>query len=150
MTRMQKGFTLIELMIVIAIIGILASIALPAYQDYIARAQVTEAVNLVSGLKSAVSESYGSTGECPDNTQGSVFGLAIPPDIKGNYVSEIEATAGAEANTCQLKAIFKTEGVSDKIKGKNFTLVMRYTSGSEIWSCGSNLSNQYLPAACRK
>lgn len=146
---MQKGFSLIELMIVITIIGVLAAIALPAYQDYVARAQVTEAINLVSGLKSAVSESYGSTGICPDNTNNSVFGLAIPPQIKGNYVSKIEATAGTASNTCQLKAIFKNSDVSKKIQGENFTLVMEYSSGSEVWRCDSSLSNQYLPAACR-
>ncbi|EMT6242559.1 pilin, partial [Neisseria gonorrhoeae] len=92
MNTLQKGFTLIELMIVIAIVGILAAVALPAYQDYTARAQVSEAILLAEGQKSAVTEYYLNNGEWPkDNTSA---GVASPSDIKGKYVESVTVTNG--------------------------------------------------------
>lgn len=147
---MQKGFTLIELMIVIAIIGILAAIALPAYQDYVARSQVTEAINLMSGYKSAVSENYGSSAECPDNRNNAQFGLAIPREIHGKYVNEIEAKPTAVAGSCELTAKFRSSGVAEPIRNKTITLTMTVTSGGETWNCMSReLDGKYLPSACR-
>ncbi|MEY6460436.1 pilin, partial [Neisseria gonorrhoeae] len=88
MNTLQKGFTLIELMIVIAIVGILAAVALPAYQDYTARAQVSEAILLAEGQKSAVTEYYPNHGKWPeDNTSA---GVASASEIKGKYVKEVE------------------------------------------------------------
>ncbi|HFA7410799.1 TPA: pilin, partial [Neisseria gonorrhoeae] len=85
MNTLQKGFTLIELMIVIAIVGILAAVALPAYQDYTARAQVSEAILLAEGQKSAVTEYYLNNGEWPkDNTSA---GVASASEIKGKKLS---------------------------------------------------------------
>ncbi|EPI6323991.1 pilin [Neisseria gonorrhoeae] len=99
MNTLQKGFTLIELMIVIAIVGILAAVALPAYQDYTARAQVSEAILLAEGQKSAVTEYYLNHGIWPkDNTSA---GVASPSDIKGKYVESVTVTNGvvtADAN----------------------------------------------------
>ncbi|HFC3307928.1 TPA: pilin, partial [Neisseria gonorrhoeae] len=93
MNTLQKGFTLIELMIVIAIVGILAAVALPAYQDYTARAQVSEAILLAEGQKSAVTEYYLNHGEWPkDNTSA---GVASPAsNIKGKYVQKVEVNNG--------------------------------------------------------
>ncbi|EMT8253904.1 pilin [Neisseria gonorrhoeae] len=87
MNTLQKGFTLIELMIVIAIVGILAAVALPAYQDYTARAQVSEAILLAEGQKSAVTEYYLNNGTWPeDNTSA---GVASPDKIIGKYVESM-------------------------------------------------------------
>ncbi|EMU3910125.1 pilin, partial [Neisseria gonorrhoeae] len=93
MNTLQKGFTLIELMIVIAIVGILAAVALPAYQDYTARAQVSEAILLAEGQKSAVTEYYLNHGIWPkDNTSAGVASPAT--DIKGKYVQKVEVNNG--------------------------------------------------------
>ncbi|EPI7534415.1 pilin, partial [Neisseria gonorrhoeae] len=98
MNTLQKGFTLIELMIVIAIVGILAAVALPAYQDYTARAQVSEAILLAEGQKSAVTEYYLNHGIWPaNNTSAGV--ASSPTDIKGKYVQKVEVNNGVVTAT---------------------------------------------------
>ncbi|HGM2346305.1 TPA: pilin, partial [Neisseria gonorrhoeae] len=92
MNTLQKGFTLIELMIVIAIVGILAAVALPAYQDYTARAQVSEAILLAEGQKSAVTEYYLNNGEWPENNTSA--GVASSSSIKGKYVKSVTVAKG--------------------------------------------------------
>ncbi|EPI1644072.1 pilin [Neisseria gonorrhoeae] len=92
MNTLQKGFTLIELMIVIAIVGILAAVALPAYQDYTARAQVSEAILLAEGQKSAVTEYYLNNGIWPENNASA--GVASSGEIKGKYVESVTVTNG--------------------------------------------------------
>ncbi|EQB1697774.1 pilin, partial [Neisseria gonorrhoeae] len=129
MNTLQKGFTLIELMIVIAIVGILAAVALPAYQDYTARAQVSEAILLAEGQKSAVTEYYLNHGIWPkDNTSA---GVASPPsDIKGKYVESVTVTNGV------VTAKMKPSGVNKEIKGKRLSLWGRRENGSVKWFCG--------------
>ena len=139
----QKGFTLIELMIVVAIIGILAAIAIPAYQDYIARSQMSEAMTLTSGLKGAVSETFSQDGTCPTNGQA---GIATATAIKGKYVAQV-ATAGA-APACTITATMATTGVSTGIQGKTLALTMSNNGGSLEWTCSSNAEQKYLPKAC--
>ncbi|HFA2150675.1 TPA: pilin, partial [Neisseria gonorrhoeae] len=92
MNTLQKGFTLIELMIVIAIVGILAAVALPAYQDYTARAQVSEAILLAEGQKSAVTEYYLNNGIWPSDN--SAAGVASSSSIKGKYVKSVTVAKG--------------------------------------------------------
>ncbi|HGM0275365.1 TPA: pilin, partial [Neisseria gonorrhoeae] len=114
MNTLQKGFTLIELMIVIAIVGILAAVALPAYQDYTARAQVSEAILLAEGQKSAVTEYYLNHGKWPeDNTSA---GVANPTEIKGKYVQSVTVANGV------VTAQMKPSGVNKEIKGKKLSL----------------------------
>ncbi|HFA5727973.1 TPA: pilin, partial [Neisseria gonorrhoeae] len=129
MNTLQKGFTLIELMIVIAIVGILAAVALPAYQDYTARAQVSEAILLAEGQKSAVTEYYLNHGTWPeDNASAGV--ASSPTDIKGKYVKEVEVKNGV------VTATMNSTGVNKEIKGKRLSLWGRRENGSVKWFCG--------------
>ncbi|MBH6164761.1 pilin [Neisseria meningitidis] len=128
MNTLQKGFTLIELMIVIAIVGILAAVALPAYQDYTARAQVSEAILLAEGQKSAVTEYYLNHGTWPgDNTSA---GVATSTDIKGKYVEKVEVKNGV------VTAEMKSSGVNKEIQGKKLSLWAKRQDGSVKWFCG--------------
>ncbi|HGJ8483050.1 TPA: pilin, partial [Neisseria gonorrhoeae] len=129
MNTLQKGFTLIELMIVIAIVGILAAVALPAYQDYTARAQVSEAILLAEGQKSAVTEYYPNHGEWPkDNTSAGV--ASTPSDIKGKYVESVTVTNGV------VTAEMASTGVNKEIQGKKLSLWAKRQDGSVKWFCG--------------
>ncbi|HGO7981468.1 TPA: pilin, partial [Neisseria meningitidis] len=114
MNTLQKGFTLIELMIVIAIVGILAAVALPAYQDYTARAQVSEAILLAEGQKSAVTEYYLNHGEWPGDNSSA--GVATSSKIKGKYVEKVEVAKGV------ITAEMKSSGVNKEIQGKKLSL----------------------------
>ncbi|HFC6216030.1 TPA: pilin, partial [Neisseria meningitidis] len=109
MNTLQKGFTLIELMIVIAIVGILAAVALPAYQDYTARAQVSEAILLAEGQKSAVTEYYLNHGIWPANNSSA--GVASSSEIKGKYVQKVEVAKGV------ITAQMASSNVNNEIKG---------------------------------
>ncbi|ENW1683632.1 pilin, partial [Neisseria gonorrhoeae] len=128
MNTLQKGFTLIELMIVIAIVGILAAVALPAYQDYTARAQVSEAILLAEGQKSAVTEYYLNHGEWPENNTSA--GVASSDKIKGKYVKEVEVAKGV------VTATMKSDGVNKEIKDKKLSLWAKREDGSVKWFCG--------------
>ncbi|HFB5679875.1 TPA: pilin [Neisseria gonorrhoeae] len=128
MNTLQKGFTLIELMIVIAIVGILAAVALPAYQDYTARAQVSEAILLAEGQKSAVTEYYLNNGIWPENNDKA--GVASPSDIKGKYVESVTVTNGV------VTAKMLSSGVNKEIQGKKLSLWARRENGSVKWFCG--------------
>jgi type IV pilus assembly protein PilA len=143
MKRVQQGFTLIELMIVVAIIGILAAIAIPAYQDYIARAQMSEAMSLADGLKTAVTEGYSQDGTCPANGTN---GIAAATDIKGKYVASV--TVGGTAPSCTIAAKLNKTGVSAGIQEKTLTLTMADNGGSLSWACTSDALQKYLPKAC--
>ncbi|HFC8009558.1 TPA: pilin [Neisseria meningitidis] len=128
MNTLQKGFTLIELMIVIAIVGILAAVALPAYQDYTARAQVSEAILLAEGQKSAVTEYYLNHGEWPANNSSA--GVATSADIKGKYVKSVEVKNGV------VTAQMASSNVNNEIKGKKLSLWAKRQNGSVKWFCG--------------
>ncbi|HFC7621877.1 TPA: pilin [Neisseria meningitidis] len=161
MNTLQKGFTLIELMIVIAIVGILAAVALPAYQDYTARAQVSEAILLAEGQKSAVTEYYLNHGEWPKNNTSA--GVATSADIKGKYVKEVEVAKGV------ITATMLSTGVNKEIQGKKLSLWAKRQAGSVKWFCGQpvertaadsdavtaangtddKINTKHLPSTCR-
>ncbi|HEZ4575656.1 TPA: pilin [Neisseria meningitidis] len=147
MNTLQKGFTLIELMIVIAIVGILAAVALPAYQDYTARAQVSEAILLAEGQKSAVTEYYLNHGEWPANNSSAGVATSAS-DIKGKYVEKVEVKNGV------VTAEMKSTGVNKEIKGKKLSLWAKRQDGSVKWFCGQpverNTANDEVTAASDK
>jgi type IV pilus assembly protein PilA len=153
--QVQKGFTLIELMIVIAIIGILAAIAIPAYQNYTIRAQITEGLTLADGWKTAISEYYANTGIWP--TVASLTGTTASI---GKYESGVTVTTGG--------TIVITYGgqANSKVSGQTLSLVpYTNTNNDVLWQCGTSaapsggsiatgaavattVSPQYLPTSC--
>ncbi|HEZ7080098.1 TPA: pilin [Neisseria meningitidis] len=138
MNTLQKGFTLIELMIVIAIVGILAAVALPAYQDYTARAQVSEAILLAEGQKSAVTEYYLNHGEWPGNNSDA--GVATSSEIKGKYVEKVEVAKGV------ITATMLSSGVNKEIQGKKLSLWAKRQNGSVKWFCGQPVTRNNAKA----
>ncbi|WP_405630775.1 pilin [Pseudoalteromonas sp. Ld20] len=137
----QKGFTLIELMIVVAIIGILAAVALPAYQDYTKRAHVSEGMNLGASAKSAVTEFYTSQATLPGTNAAA--GLPANTEIVGNAVKSVAIGAGGS-----ITVTFNAKVVDDA------TLILvpdvATNPGSIVWSCNTGtVADKYLPANCR-
>ena len=136
MKKQQSGFTLIELMIVVAIIGILAAIALPAYQDYTKRSHVTEGLTLAGAAKMGVTEFYSSQGVFPTNNAA----VGLSSTITGNAVNSVAVTGSSITVTYNTKAI------------SGATLIMTATpdNGSVKWACDQgDLDNKYRPANCR-
>lgn len=139
--KKQQGFTLIELMIVIAIIAILMAIAIPAYQDYAVRTKVSEGINLAGASKLAAAETYSATGVFPA-TQAS-YGLPAANTITGKYVTSVTTNAGL--------ITIRYSGAEPKINGATLQLSASTTAGAVQWKCkkGTGITDKYVPAECR-
>ncbi len=141
MKKIQQGFTLIELMIVIAILGILMAIAIPAYQDYTVRAKVSEGLNVAGAAKLAVAETYQTNGAWPSNNTSA--GLTAPASIHGNNVSSI---------TVNGSLLTITYSNDTNIQGDSLVLKATDAGGSVEWECGATgttVDAKYLPSNCR-
>jgi type IV pilus assembly protein PilA len=143
MKTIQKGFTLIELMIVVAIIGILAAVALPAYSDYTVRAKVSEVVLAASGPKTSIAEAYQTLGHMPKNE----VSAGVTAQTSSYVASVSYATANANVSTVTATATAK----EPKISGSTITLVGTgdSTSGVVTWVCNGNIDSKYKPSNCR-
>ena len=162
MKAVQKGFTLIELMIVIAIIGILAAIAIPAYQNYTIRSQVTEGLSLADGWKTSISEFYAQNGAMPTGfTSSGGANSIVAAATQGKYVGSITiGTAG------QIKVTYSGTQANKNISGSILALSPGLDANNDvIWVCGlaatptgvssapadtTNIPAQYLPASCHQ
>jgi type IV pilus assembly protein PilA len=138
MKSLQKGFTLIELMIVVAIIGILAAVALPAYQDYTVRAKVSELMLAASGVRTAISEKFQTD---PSNTACAGGGATIP------VVGKVSAASVTDAGTVTVYGDTTSTSVGQAV---TITMTPTYSTltGTITWSCQGSPS-KYLPATCR-
>ena len=145
-----KGFSLIELMIVVAIIGILAAIAMPAYQNYTTRAQVSEALNMASAIKAELLAKYGESGACPASPED--LGLDSSGIANNKYIQSISINTTYSGAICAFDFTFNTSGMNAGVAGKTLTFaMMNYAgNGSARWECASSEIRQlYLPTICR-
>ena len=141
MKRMQQGFTLIELMIVVAIIGILAAVALPAYRDYTVRAKVSEIVLAASSAKTNISEQAQTLGGMPTSASGTVDTQSSKFVSSVGYTSTVSTTGVITASATSLESA---------LTGGNITLTGTYISNGQVdWVCGGTILAKYRPSSCK-
>jgi type IV pilus assembly protein PilA len=141
LSRRSSGFTLIELMIVVAIIAILAAIAIPQYQDYLVRAQVAEGLVTATGSKTAIWEFRNNTGRFPPSNLSA--GLPSATSISGKYVSSVTVASG------KIVIAYSNGETNTNLKSQTLNLSPVDNGGSIGWTCSSTMPGRYLPTACR-
>ena len=156
--QQQKGFTLIELMIVVTVVGMLAASAIPQYQDYLIRAQVSEGLSLARGVELAAADFYNTNGNWPAAISGGGSNLSYTQPPSGKYVSTVTTAGGGIT-------VLYGNAAHAKLKGNNLSLNAATTAaGSLLWICGNatvptgatvaataatNVSSKYLPKNCQ-
>lgn len=141
----QKGFTLIEISVVVAIVGILAVTAVPTYKEYIARSQVTEAFNIASSYKVKMANVHAESGGCPTLDDFSLDSLGT---IKTRYLSTIIMSSYVGAD-CAFTISFSSVGPSAYLQNKKIQMAMTSKSGGATWACySSDIQQRFLPRAC--
>jgi type IV pilus assembly protein PilA len=141
-TRHHAGFTLIELMIVVAIIAILAAIAVPQYQTYLIRTQASEGFVLASGARAAIWEFMTNKGQFPGSNESA--GLPSSTSIAGKFVSELKITTGGIVTVS-----YDHADTNEKLKSQTLVLSPNNTGGSIVWACRGTIDAKYLPSTCR-
>lgn len=143
--RPTRGFTLIELMIVVAIIAVLAAIAITVYSNSTGKAELSEAFTIVDGLKTDVAEFYTQNGACPSSGIGPI---AAAGSYSGKYVQS--ASISSIANGCMITALMRSNSVTPKLRGKTVAFSMSPAgNGTFQWGCNSDAPTAYLPKACQ-
>jgi type IV pilus assembly protein PilA len=138
-----KGFTLIELMIVVAIVGILAAVAIPAYQNYIARAQLSEAMTISGGIRSEIASSFMAKTGTFAGLDSATNGLPAAAEVGGSYVTSVAVADG-------VVSVALGNDVAEFLSGEVLTLTPATTAGDTIvWNCSFSGDARYLPQSCR-
>jgi type IV pilus assembly protein PilA len=144
--KQEQGFTLVELMIVVAILAILSALAVTVYQQSIAKAQLSEAFTVLDGLKTHVAAYRHQTGLCPIN---GTAGIQKPGSYSGKYVGRATVTDPGSNGACMITAFMRAHTVAARLRNTHVSLTLDGHAGAIRWTCTSDIPAVYLPQVCR-